>query len=169
MKRHPDLIIFFIFFILLQRLPAAGSGRSWPDFHHLVILFSSSSSSSSCCRGYQQQDAHEFMRYLLDRLHTELLTLLPFPESSSPVLGLKGRSTIVTTVFGGLLQSEVNCLTCGMYSKKHDPFLGQFYLKRRKMIFILMFIQVFFFLCKVGSYLIKVDGQGRGFLFYRLQ
>ncbi|KAH3829706.1 ubiquitin carboxyl-terminal hydrolase 3-like [Dreissena polymorpha] len=79
-------------------------------------------------RGYQQQDAHEFMRYLLDRLHTELLALLPFTFSSnsnSPFIvpGPKGNSTIVTAIFGGLLQSEVNCLICGMESKKHDPFL----------------------------------------------
>lgn len=76
------------------------------------------------CRGYQQQDAHEFMRYLLDRLHIELLELLPYPNNNSPYIGPKGKSTIVTAIFGGLLQSEVNCLICGMESKKHDPFLG---------------------------------------------
>lgn len=74
-------------------------------------------------RGYQQQDAHEFMRYLLDRLHTELLTLLPYQNDNSPFIGTKGKSTIVTAIFGGLLQNEVNCLICNMESKKHDPFL----------------------------------------------
>lgn len=91
-------------------------------------------------RGYQQQDAHEFLRYMLDRLHTELLTLLPDAHSSlsdgpyslSPA-GLRTRSgsppstsnsnSIVTSVFGGTLQSEVRCLNCGVESKKHDPFL----------------------------------------------
>jgi len=77
------------------------------------------------CSGYQQQDAHEFMRYLLDRLHTELLTLLPTITNDSPFVGLpRGKSTIVTAIFGGILQNEVNCLICGMESKKHDPFLG---------------------------------------------
>ncbi|CAB3359084.1 Hypothetical predicted protein [Cloeon dipterum] len=65
-------------------------------------------------RGYQQQDAHEFLRYMLDRLHTELLTLLPNEPANH---------SIVTSVFGGTLQSEVHCLTCGTDSKKHDPFL----------------------------------------------
>lgn len=74
-------------------------------------------------RGYQQQDAHEFMRYLLDRLHTELLELLPYPNNNSPYIGPKGKSTIVTGIFGGLLQSEVHCLMCRVESKKHDPFL----------------------------------------------
>ncbi|ELU02606.1 hypothetical protein CAPTEDRAFT_165719 [Capitella teleta] len=78
-------------------------------------------------RGYQQQDAHEFMRYLLDRLHTELMTLIPYNATvrpNSPYVGSPlGKSSVVTAIFGGILQSEVNCLICGMESKKHDPFL----------------------------------------------
>ncbi len=76
-------------------------------------------------RGYQQQDAHEFMRYLLDRLHTELLAVLPYPNNKSLYIGPKGKSTIVSAIFGGILQNEVNCLICGVESKKHDPFLGE--------------------------------------------
>ncbi|XP_032514469.2 ubiquitin carboxyl-terminal hydrolase 3-like isoform X1 [Danaus plexippus] len=69
-------------------------------------------------RGYQQQDAHEFLRYMLDRLHTELQQLVPDrPE------GVKAPASIVTAVFGGTLQSEVRCLACGTESKKFDPFL----------------------------------------------
>lgn len=79
-------------------------------------------------RGYQQQDAHEFLRYMLDRLHTELLQLLPSDVSSMKdgtyfSLAQRGKTSIVTTVFGGILQSEVRCLACGTESKKHDPFL----------------------------------------------
>lgn len=50
-------------------------------------------------RGYQQQDAHEFMHYLLDRVHTELLL------SQKACFG---KETIVTGIFGGILQSEVS-------------------------------------------------------------
>uniref|UniRef100_A0A1L8DTC5 Ubiquitin carboxyl-terminal hydrolase n=1 Tax=Nyssomyia neivai TaxID=330878 RepID=A0A1L8DTC5_9DIPT len=85
-------------------------------------------------RGHRQHDAHEFLRYMLDRLHTELqqingvVQITGWTKTTCDVepssLGIfKGRSSIVTTVFGGILQSEVRCLICGMESKKHDPFL----------------------------------------------
>uniref|UniRef100_A0A4W3HY91 Ubiquitin carboxyl-terminal hydrolase n=1 Tax=Callorhinchus milii TaxID=7868 RepID=A0A4W3HY91_CALMI len=85
-------------------------------------------------RGYQQQDAHEFMRYLLDHLHLELqrsyngmTTSFISPGSSSISPGSKccinGASTVVTNIFGGILQNEVNCLICGTESRKFDPFL----------------------------------------------
>ncbi|XP_068060579.1 ubiquitin carboxyl-terminal hydrolase 3 isoform X3 [Anomalospiza imberbis] len=84
-------------------------------------------------RGYQQQDAHEFMRYLLDHLHLELQG--GFNVSRSVILQensnlsasnkccINGASTVVTAIFGGILQNEVNCLICGTESRKFDPFL----------------------------------------------
>lgn len=57
-------------------------------------------------RGYQQQDAHEFLTYMLDRLHTELLQLLP--RLGHEPLGLRGKQSIVTAVFGGTLLSVVS-------------------------------------------------------------
>jgi hypothetical protein len=83
-------------------------------------------------RGYQQQDAHEFLRYMLDRLHTELLLLLPgrfrsLDRGAEDLLkagsSLVKSQSMVTSVFGGTLQSEVTCLSCRTTSKKHDPFL----------------------------------------------
>ncbi|KAK7573320.1 hypothetical protein V9T40_010511 [Parthenolecanium corni] len=74
-------------------------------------------------RGYQQQDAHEFLRYMLDRLHMELLLLLPEIPLKDVNIGQKGRASIITCVFGGILQSEVRCLNCAAVSKKQDPFL----------------------------------------------
>ncbi|XP_041980648.1 ubiquitin carboxyl-terminal hydrolase 3-like [Aricia agestis] len=74
-------------------------------------------------RGYQQQDAHEFLRYMLDRLHTELLQLLPPDRADGSFVPRAPSASIVTAVFGGTLQSEVRCLSCGTESKKLDPFL----------------------------------------------
>lgn len=101
-------------------------------------------------RGYQQQDAHEFMRYLLDHLHRELQSskngelhpVLPQEEvrlSPGDTRYLNGNASVVTSIFGGVLQNEVNCLICGTESRKFDPFLdlsldipSQFRQKRSK-------------------------------------
>lgn len=99
-------------------------------------------------RGYQQQDAHEFMRYLLDHLHRELQNkrngeVHLSEEEDRPSTGdrscLNGNSSVVSSIFGGVLQNEVNCLICGTESRKFDPFLdlsldipSQFRQKRKK-------------------------------------
>ncbi|XP_055393681.1 ubiquitin carboxyl-terminal hydrolase 3 isoform X4 [Bubalus kerabau] len=85
-------------------------------------------------RGYQQQDAHEFMRYLLDHLHLELqggfngISRSSILQENSTLSAsnkccINGASTVVTAIFGGILQNEVNCLICGTESRKFDPFL----------------------------------------------
>eukprot|EP00064_Thunnus_orientalis_P000357 superscaffoldBa00000018_g357 len=102
-------------------------------------------------RGYQQQDAHEFMRYLLDHLHRELqYSRNGAAHPVSPQDGVRlstaegkccinGTASVVTSNFGGILQNEVNCLICGTESRKFDPFLdlsldipSQFRQKRSK-------------------------------------
>lgn len=105
-------------------------------------------------RGHRQHDAHEFLRYMLDRLHTELQNLVipgadysaqkngkllninsssSSSSSSAGTMGsisggdaanggtnnsimFKGRSSIVTSVFGGTLQSEVNIFASSVLS-----------------------------------------------------
>ncbi|TMW92252.1 hypothetical protein EJD97_013300 [Solanum chilense] len=75
-------------------------------------------------RGYQQQDSHELLRCLLDRLCTEALTrrkLIKFSQDES-----KSRSscpTFVDEIFGGRLSSTVSCLECGHTSVVYEPFL----------------------------------------------
>ncbi|XP_032315312.1 ubiquitin carboxyl-terminal hydrolase 3-like [Camelus ferus] len=89
-------------------------------------------------RGHQQQDAHKFMCYLLDHLHLELqgsfsgISCSAILQENSALSAsnkccINGASTVVTAVFGGILQNEVNCLLCGTESRKFDPFLGKEY------------------------------------------
>ncbi|EYC13728.1 hypothetical protein Y032_0043g891 [Ancylostoma ceylanicum] len=79
-------------------------------------------------RGYHQQDAHEFLRCTMDRLHSELRRCR-IPESVDQWLAAmcggseSPNGSAVTTLFEGSLQSQVVCLTCHTASNKHDPFL----------------------------------------------
>ena len=54
------------------------------------------------------QDAQEFLRYLLDRLHNELSS---------------NDDGIMTKTFRGILWNQVTCLRCMRVSSKEDPFL----------------------------------------------
>jgi ubiquitin carboxyl-terminal hydrolase 3 len=61
-------------------------------------------------KGYQQQDAQEFLRYLLERLHGEL-------DPRNDV------GSVIHSMFMGKLQSRVMCLSCKNVSKKEDAFM----------------------------------------------
>jgi ubiquitin carboxyl-terminal hydrolase 3 len=56
-------------------------------------------------KNYQQQDAEEFLVYLLDRLHYEL-TVNPINGPLSQQALMKAKS-IITDIFQGKLLSEV--------------------------------------------------------------
>ncbi|KAL5666176.1 hypothetical protein ACJX0J_026284, partial [Zea mays] len=66
----------------------------------------------------QQEDAHEFLRCLLDNLHECTLD----PKSKSKGSSFEEES-IVKEIFGGQLKSHLSCCECGHSSETFEPFL----------------------------------------------
>ncbi|PJF16913.1 Doa4p [Paramicrosporidium saccamoebae] len=96
--------------------------------------------------GYTQQDTMDFVRCIFERIHDEIKARIPCHEHSSDADGANSRRkserlarqeenrkngkskdhpqyrSIISDTFGGLLRSEINCLTCSNISVKDDPF-----------------------------------------------
>ena len=77
----------------------------------------------------RQEDAHEFLRYVIDACHNTCLRLKKLhPQhvnkvtNGSPGESVSGNS-IVKDIFGGSLQSQVRCLSCGTESNKIDEIM----------------------------------------------
>ncbi len=87
--------------------------------------------------GFQQQDSHELLAFLLDGLHEDLNRIIkkPYVELGSHVGKTdavfaeeswqdhkKRNDSIIVDIFHGLLKSTLNCLTCKEISIKFDPY-----------------------------------------------
>ncbi|XP_061958653.1 ubiquitin carboxyl-terminal hydrolase 21-like isoform X2 [Populus nigra] len=73
--------------------------------------------SSVFCR-YQQEDAHEFLQCLLERLERHCLDSSLTDDSAS-----SHDKNIVERVFGGRLVSKLRCCNCGHCSDKYEPLI----------------------------------------------
>ncbi|ELR20504.1 ubiquitin specific protease 44 isoform 2, putative [Acanthamoeba castellanii str. Neff] len=75
-------------------------------------------------RNYQQQDAQEFLVYLLDKLHDELTSLNGGREVVASPSGQKRQGeSIISKTFNGELLSQVTCSACGNVSSRREPYL----------------------------------------------
>ena len=87
--------------------------------------------------GFQQQDSHELLAFLLDGLHEDLnrIQKKPYVEMGTHVGKTdaqfaeeswqdhkKRNDSIIVDIFHGLLKSTLNCLVCNEISIKFDPF-----------------------------------------------
>ncbi|PHT43708.1 hypothetical protein CQW23_17733 [Capsicum baccatum] len=74
----------------------------------------------------RQEDAHEFLRYVIDACHNTCLRLKKLQQQrrKGDGSGVDGNgNTIVKDIFGGALQSQVKCLSCGAESNKVDEIM----------------------------------------------
>ncbi|TYG59313.1 hypothetical protein ES288_D08G292100v1 [Gossypium darwinii] len=72
-----------------------------------------------------QEDAHEFLRYVIDACHNTCLRLkkLRLKGSEGGREEAVNDNTVVKEIFGGALQSQVKCLGCGGASNKVDEIM----------------------------------------------
>ncbi|KAL2943471.1 Ubiquitin carboxyl-terminal hydrolase 25 [Bienertia sinuspersici] len=77
----------------------------------------------------RQEDAHEFLRYVIDACHNTCLRLKKLQlQHTKKITNGSGEetvdgNTIVREIFGGSLQSQVKCLSCGIESNKVDDIM----------------------------------------------
>ncbi|XLU27462.1 hypothetical protein S245_063528 [Arachis hypogaea] len=76
----------------------------------------------------RQEDAHEFLRYVIDACHNTCLRLKKLRRKGGGDGGAEngaggGSSMVVKEIFGGALQSQVKCLCCGYESNKVDEIM----------------------------------------------
>ncbi|KAF8413559.1 hypothetical protein HHK36_001550 [Tetracentron sinense] len=79
-------------------------------------------------RPNRQEDAHEFLRYVIDACHNTCLRLKKLQQqrckgAESYSNGGGCGETVVKEIFGGALQSQVKCLSCGNESNKTDEIM----------------------------------------------
>ncbi|XP_068635464.1 ubiquitin carboxyl-terminal hydrolase 21-like isoform X2 [Aristolochia californica] len=66
---------------------------------------------------YRQEDAHEFLQCMLDRLHLHCTDLI-MQEQEQP-----SKESFVKQLFGGCLKSQVRCCNCGHCSDTYEPLI----------------------------------------------
>ncbi|KAG8075095.1 hypothetical protein GUJ93_ZPchr0006g41480 [Zizania palustris] len=65
----------------------------------------------------RQEDAHEFMRFAIDKMQSSCLD--EFGGEKAVDLSTQ-ETSLIQHIFGGRLQSQVQCTTCGMVSNRYE-------------------------------------------------
>ena len=69
-------------------------------------------------RPNRQEDAHEYLRQLLDCMHEEIMKANNVKTSD----GKLAETSLISRVFGGYLRNELKCSKCTFSSKTYNHF-----------------------------------------------
>ena len=69
-------------------------------------------------RPMRQEDAHEYLRKLLDCLHEDILKSRGLKMSSGKIV----ETTLICRIFGGYLCNDMKCSSCNYSSKTYNHF-----------------------------------------------
>ncbi|XP_047325129.1 ubiquitin carboxyl-terminal hydrolase 17-like [Impatiens glandulifera] len=63
----------------------------------------------------KQEDAHEFLRYAIEKMQSVFLK-----ENGANTSGCLEETTLIGLTFGGYLRSKIKCMKCGVKSERHE-------------------------------------------------
>mmetsp|Transcript_18020 Transcript_18020/g.29596 ORF Transcript_18020/g.29596 Transcript_18020/m.29596 type:complete len:897 (-) Transcript_18020:327-3017(-) len=89
-------------------------------------LFSEVCHKAPRFQGYQQQDSHELLRYLMDSLRSETNgsnAAASGSPSKSKTRRTADKPSKIDEIFGGVLRSCIQCSECGRVTDVFEPFL----------------------------------------------
>lgn len=78
---------------------------------------------NKCFQFGRQEDAHEFLRYILDHMWKACLMNLDINTKTSKIDARIKETTVINHIFGGYHRSQVLCLTCNSRSNTFDFFM----------------------------------------------
>lgn len=95
-----------------------GFGAKTAGVYNPGGLFKTIAAKHPRFRGYQQQDAQELLRAVVETVHDEEARRLGLSKKEALALH---ESIVVDRAFGGRIESSVTCLDCGHVSTVRDP------------------------------------------------
>lgn len=84
-------------------------------FSFIYYIYSYFSSFTVMFRSYNQQDAHEFLMYILNYISESF--------ESKDKSEKKEKPTLIQEIFQGLQTTETKCMTCENTTSREEPFL----------------------------------------------